>query len=77
MRGCLEIGCEVVCKIGCEVVCEFGFELGCEVGQDCGIWLQVATVHAREGEVSYSTGFSELALFHSKAKAKTALTRLE
>ena len=70
--GC-EVGCEIGCEIGCEVVSKFG----CEVGQECEIWLQVATVHAREGEVSYSTVFSELALFHSKAKAKTALTRLE
>ena len=45
-----------------------------------GLWNLVASgdrVHARQREVSYSTGFSELALFHSKAKAKTALTRLE
>ena len=75
MRCCLEIGCEAVCKIGCEVVCEFDFELGCEVGQDCGIWLQVATVHAREKSLTQQD-FQLLALFHSKAKAKTALTRL-
>ena len=59
--------------MGCEVGCEIGYNFGWS-----GLWNLVASGDsACQGEVSYSTGFSELALFHSKAKAKTALTRLE